>query len=284
MDPEERDVAAQKRSNNLIIVLGVLTAVVGAGLVLLLAGRGGGGDSASGGGSGDTVPVLVAKKAIPVGAVGSDIGDLVEVRQVPAVTRSSDALVSLGELADRTTTVAVGPEQQLRSAFFRQRTQRGDAIKVPEGKQAVSVSIPFVNAGGGYIGAGDHVNVYALVGRQNGNVVPLCGEDKGLCPGGGANGPQAISQLVMSNVEVLDISREIAPTTVTPVEAETGGVTRTGGDQRDVNVLMLMALDASQAERAIFFSGYGNLYVTLMPQGQPDSTTGGRDQTNVLKP
>ncbi len=272
--------AAQKRSNNLIIVLGLLTAVVGAGLVLLLVGRGGDSDASSPGGSGDTVPVLVAKKAIPVGAAGGSIGDSVEVRQVPAVTRSSDALVSLGELADRTTTMAIGADQQLRSAFFRQRTVRGDAIKVPDGKQAVALSIPFTNAGAGYVGPGDRINVYALVGRQNGNVIGLCGE--GLCPGGDPRGPQAISQLVLSNVEVLDVSQEVAPKTATNAQPASNQTSRTAGAESSLTYLM--ALDASQAEKAIFFSRYGEMHLTLVPKGQPDATTGGRDQTNAFKP
>ena len=269
--------AAQKRSNNLIIVLGLVTAVVGGGLVLLLLSRGGGGGSTSASASGDTVPVLVAKKAIPVGAAGADIGSSVEVQQVPSVTRSSDALVSLGELADRTTTLAIGPGQQLRSAFFRQRTVRGDAIKVPDGKQAVAVKIPFTNAGGGYVGPGDRINLYAMVGKQNGNVVPLCGE--GLCPPGAAT---AASQLVLSNIEVLDVSQEVAPATVTSVQPTPGQVARTAETQSSVTYLM--AVDASQAEKTIFFSRFGEMYLTLVPKGQPDATTGGRDQTSALKP
>lgn len=273
--------AAQKRSNNLIIGLGLLTAVVGAGLVLLLVGRGGDSTQTStGGGNGETVPVLIAKKAISPGTAGANLGDSVEVRQVPAVTRASDALVSLGELADRTTTVAIGPDQQLRTAFFNQRTVRGDAIKVPEGKQAVAMNIPFTNAGGGYVGPGDRVNVYALVGRQNGIVTPLCGE--GLCPGSDPRAAQAASQLVLTNVEVLDVSQEVAPKTLTSVQPTPGQVARTAEAQPSVTYLM--ALDANQAEKAIFFTRFGEVYVSLAAKGQPDATTGGRDQTNALKP
>jgi len=266
----------------MIIVLGVLTALVGGGLVLLLVSRGGdsGGSSSGGSGGADTVPVLVAKKSIPIGAAGSNIGDSVEVRQVPSVTRPSDALVSLAELGDRTTTVAIGPDQQLRSAFFRQQTVRGDAIKVPDGKQAVAMSIPFTNAGAGYVGPGDRVNLYALVGKQNGNVVPLCGT--GLCPTADPKSAQAASQLVLPNVQVLDVSQEVAPATVTNVTPAAGQVSRAGGVQ--TTVTYLMALDASQAEKAIFFSKYSEIYVTLVPKGQPDSATPGRDQSNAFKP
>lgn len=271
--------AAEKRSNNMIIMLGLVTAVVGGGLVLLLLSRGGDSNAAAGA-SGDSVPVLMSKRAIAVGSAGADIGDAVEVKQVPAVTRSSDALVSLGELADRTTTAEIGPGQQLRSAFFRQRTVRGDAIKVPDGKQALAMSIPFTNAGGGYVGPGDHVNLYALVGKQNGIVTPLCGT--GLCPGTDPKATQATSQLVLANVQILDVSQQVAPGTVTNVQPTAGQTARAA--EVLPSVTYLMALDASQAEKAIFFSRYGEMYLSLVPKGQPDSTTGGRDQTNALKP
>ncbi|MEO5680616.1 MAG: RcpC/CpaB family pilus assembly protein [Acidimicrobiales bacterium] len=274
--------AAQKRSNNLIIVLGLVTAVVGAGLVLLLLNRGDSGTPAAGS-SGDTVPVLVSKRAIAPGSAGADIGDAVELKQVPAVTRASDALVSLGELADRTTTAEIGAGQQLRSGFFRQRTARGDAIKVPDGKQAVAMSIPFTNAGGGYVGPGDHINLYALVTKQqNGNLTTRCDTSDKLCGGTDPKGPSAVSQLVLANVQILDVSQQVAPATVTNVQPAAGQTARAAEVQP--NVTYLMALDASQAERAIFFSSYGEVYLTLVPKGQPDATTGGRDQTNALKP
>ncbi|MEJ7766018.1 MAG: RcpC/CpaB family pilus assembly protein [Acidimicrobiales bacterium] len=273
--------AAQKRSNNMIIVLGLVTAVVGGGLVLLLLGRGGGGDTPAASSSGDNVPVLVSKRSISLGSAGADLGDAVEVKQVPAATRSSDALVSLGELADRTTTIDIGAGQQLRSAFFRQRTARGEAIKVPDGKQAIAMTIPFTNAGGGYVGPGDHINLYALVGKQNGNVAPLCGT--GLCPGGDPKAAQASAQLVLANVQILDVSQEVAPATVTNAQPSAEAQVARGVGVSPT-LTYLMALDASQAEKAIFFTRFGEMYLTLVPKGQPDATTGGRDQTNALRP
>ena len=274
--------AAQKRSNNLIIVLGVATAVVGGGLVLLLLGRGGGDSAAESSSRAGTVPVLVSKRSIAQGTAGADLGDAVEVKQVAAATRAADAVVSLGELGELTTTVDIAPDQQLRSGFFRQRTARGSAIKVPAGKQAIAMAIPFTNAGGGYVGPGDRINIYAMVGRQNGIVAPLCGE--GLCPTGDAKGATATSQLVLANVEVLDVSQELAPATVTKGQPTTGEAAAARDVGASPTLTYLMALDASQAEKAIFFSRFGEVYLTLVPRGQPDATTGGRDQTNALKP
>ncbi|MEJ7764204.1 MAG: RcpC/CpaB family pilus assembly protein [Acidimicrobiales bacterium] len=284
--------AQQKRSNNLIIILGLATAVLGGGLVLLLLSRGGD-ETAAPTGGGDMVPVLVSKRAIAQGTRGDQLGDAVEVKQVPAATRSADALVSLGELSERTTSIDITPDQQLRSAFFRQRTARGEALKVPEGKQAVAMTIPFTNAGGGYVGPGDRINLYALVGRQNGVVVPLCQdqEEKNLCTvSSDPKAAQAASQLVLSNIEVLDVSQEVAPATVSggqpaaaqPATAGQPAVARGLGAQPTLTYLM--AVDAAQAEKAIFFSRFGEVYLTLVPTGQPDAATTGRDQTNALKP
>jgi len=282
-------VAAQKQSNNLIIILGLATAVLGGGLVLLLLGRGGDEKAAPTGG-GDMVPVLVSKRAIAQGTRGAQLGDAVEVKQVPAASRSADALVSLGELTERTSSADIAPDQQLRSAFFRQRTARGEAIKVPEGKQAVAMTIPFTNAGGGYVGPGDRINLYALVGRQNGVVVPLCQDqsDKNLCSDPKA--AQATTQLFLSNIEILDVSQEVAPATVTSGQAAAAQPAAAGqpaaarGLGAQPTLTYLLAVDAIQAEKAIFFSRFGEVYLTLVPTGQPDAATTGRDQTNALKP
>jgi Flp pilus assembly protein CpaB len=274
-------VAATKRSNNLVILIGVATAVVGAVLVaLLLAGRDSNSSAKAGSaGATDQVPVLVAKKGIAKGTAGADMVDSVEVRQVAALARSSDALVSLAELQDRTATQDIGADQQLRSSMFRQRTLRGDSLTIPAGKQAVAISVPFTAAGAGYVGPGDHVNVYALATKQGTTLAPACGT--GLCPVG-PNQPTASSQLVLANVEVLDVSQEVAPTAVTTVQPQGGAVSRAtaGGG----NVTYLLALDANQAEKAIFFTRYADVYLTLVPKGQPDSSTSGRDQTSALKP
>jgi Flp pilus assembly protein CpaB len=229
---------------------------------------------------GETVPVLVSKRAISRGSLGKNIGDAVEVKQVPAVTRPSDALVTASELADRTALVDIGAGQALRAAFFRQTTARGAAIQIPAGKQAIAISVPFTPAVAGYVGQGDMVNVYATVTTKGDALLPKCAR---LCDNPTAATPQAASRLVLSNVLVLDISQEVAPSSAGDTTATTAASAARGATAAST-ITYLFAVDANQAERMVFFTSYADLYLSLVPKDQPASTTSGHDQLNALKP
>lgn len=118
---------------------------------------------------------------------------------------------------------------------------------IPEGKQAVAVQLPFVAGLAGYAKAGDVVNVYATVEK---------GEPT-------AAGPPPVAKLVLANVPVLAV-------TGPPPGAGSG------------NATYLLALDAAQAEQAIFFSRFESTWMTLVPQGQPAATTPGRSYQNAF--
>lgn len=71
---------------------------------------------------------------------------------------------------------------------LRAPTAREDAqVEIPNGTEAVALTLPFTAAGGGYVGAGDRVNLYAVVG----------GPDRAVRVG--------------ASILVLDVSTELAP-------------------------------------------------------------------------
>ena len=119
------------------------------------------------------------------------------------------------------------------------------SFTIPEGKQAVAVQVPFVAGLAGYAKAGDRVNVYGNV--EKGAISPI---------------PPA-TKLILPGVEVLAVTGP-AP------GAETG------------NATYLLALDAAQAEQAIFFARFESVWLTLVPKGQPPAQTSGRSYTNAL--
>jgi Flp pilus assembly protein CpaB len=276
-------VAAPKRSNNLLILIGVVFLVVGTGLVIVLLRSSGSSSNNNGSPAADgTVPVLVTKRAISKGTLGRDMNDAVEVKQVPAVTRPSDALTTPGELTERTAIADIGAGQPLRAAFFRERTASAGVIKIPDGKQALAVTVPFVPAGAGYVGQGDFVNVYAVLTTKGEAVVPKCSR---LCDAPAANTPQSAARLVLSNIQVLDVSQEVAPAAAAAPGDTTANTTLAArGSTAAPTVTYLLALDANQAERMVFFTSYADLYLSLVPKDQPASTTSGHDQLNALKP
>ena len=117
---------------------------------------------------------------------------------------------------------------------------------IPEGKQAVAVQVPYVAGLAGYAKAGDIVNIYANV-------------EKGVI---GDTAPPS-SKLLVAGVPVLAVTGP-AP------GAEAG------------NATYLLALDASQAEQAIFFARYESMWLTLVPKGQAKSQTSGHSYTNAF--
>ncbi|HEV7863969.1 MAG TPA: RcpC/CpaB family pilus assembly protein [Acidimicrobiia bacterium] len=114
------------------------------------------------------------------------------------------------------------------------------SFTIPEGKQAVAVQMPYVAGLAGYAKAGDTVNVY-------GNA------DKG--PLGDLAFPA--TRLLLAGVPVLAVTGPAA-----------------GADAG--NATYLLALDAAQAEQAIFFARFESLWLTLVPKGQPKAQTPGR--------
>jgi Flp pilus assembly protein CpaB len=121
------------------------------------------------------------------------------------------------------------------------------SFKIPEGKQAVAVQVPFVSGLAGYTKAGDFVNVYGSV------------DEKGTV----ANPAPPATKLILPGVEVLAVTGP-AP------GAETG------------NATYLLALDADQAEQAIFFAKFQSLWLTLVPKGQMAPATVGRSYKNAF--
>jgi Flp pilus assembly protein CpaB len=280
---------AAKRSAKVITILGLAVFLVVAA-VAMLALRGNGSSNNGSSAASGSVPVLVAKKTIAAGTQGDALtgGDLYEVKQVPQLSRLSDALTSPTDLANKSAIAAIGAGQQLRTGEFRSLTLRNGAFKIPDGMQAVAVTVPYTPAVAGYVGPGDHINLYGLFKIVNGSVGTGAqpGSSAGASPtppsgGFDPRGPQDATKLILSNVQVLDVSQEIAPVTAQPVVANATSTSRATGESP---ITYLLALNADQAEKVVFFTTYDSLYLTLVPEGQPLSTTNGRSQADALRP
>jgi Flp pilus assembly protein CpaB len=112
----------------------------------------------------------------------------------------------------------------------------------------VAVQVPYVAGLAGYAKAGDIVNVYGNIDAS----------------GAGATPAPPATKLILSGVEVLAVTGP-AP------GAETG------------NATYLLALNADQAEQAIFFSKFQSLWLTLVPKGQPKAAaTAGHTYKNAF--
>jgi pilus assembly protein CpaB len=258
-----------RQRSNLLVLLGIAFFLIGGAIVYLVVRADGGGSSASAADSG-SVPVLVATADVAPGTLGADLlkQGRVTVKQVPAGQRLADALVTQSQLSGQITTSAFGKGEQLRQGGMRPQSMRSQALKIPGGYEGVAVQVDFVAGGAGYVAPGDKVNVYAVMKDSS------CGTQP--CPY-----PTPRSQLLLSNVDVLDVSQEVAPrrgqATPTNDSSMNAAVRPTGS-----GLTYLLALKTGDAEKVIFQTEFERLYLSLTAEDAAPASSGGHDGRNLF--
>ena len=239
---------------NLMVGVGALLVVLGVALVWII-GRGTESKAAEA-----TVPVLVARTDLETGQSGDDVvasGGVSIDRVVQSKVRPG-ALSATTAMAGTIVNAPVAKGEQVVTSAVRPANLRTAAVTIPKGKQAVAVTVEFTNGAAGYAGTGDHVNVYSSI--SDGKV-------------GTHQGPY--TRLLLSNVEVLDVSNEVAPHRAETATSASTGQTATAAREGTGQLTILLALDAQQAEQAIFASSFDRLWFTVLPKGQGASKTVG---------
>ncbi|CAN5550787.1 hypothetical protein BH20ACT2_BH20ACT2_07440 [soil metagenome] len=238
---------------NLLVLLGITLFLVGGAIVFLVLGDDGDDDSAT---AASSVPVLVATADLNAGQSGDEIiaGGLVEVEEVPAESRVADALGTPESLAGQTLAAPVSAGSQVGTGSLRPESLRSTAVEIPEGRQGVAVTLPFTPGVAGYAAPGDRINMFTVVrpSAENGLTAPL-------------------SKLLLTNVEVLDVSNEVAPRRAEVTPAAENPAARATGD----SLTYLLSLDAQQAEQVIFATSVDSLYFTVQAKDAPDIGTEG---------
>lgn len=241
-----------------MVLLGIAFFIVGLGVVFLVAGD----DDDGGGGSANQpeVPVVVAVRDIPAGALGDD---LVEAKTVRVVNVAANEVVpgsvgSLTQLQGARLIQGFAKDQQLTLAGIQTVTA---SVEVPEGFEGVAIQIDFVAGAAGYVRAGDRINIYGVLSST-----PQ-----------GTKSPRA--ELVLSNVEVLDVNVDIPARRATAAtEAGQPAPARTGGTP----ITYLLALRTPDVEKAVYLTEFQSLYATLTAEDAGPASSNGVDVDNIL--
>lgn len=266
-----------RRRSNLMVVLGIAFFVVGAAIVYLVVANDD--DGASGTSSSDElVDVVVATDVLEAGANGQDLitGEAVGVEQVPLAERLPDALTTPGQLADKILLQGFQPGEQVRLGGLR---TIGQAVSIPQGFDAVAVEVPFVQGGANYVQPGDHINIYAGLGLDAGQVAAAASTQPDSAPLPYAT-PRV--ELLLTNVLVLDVNQVVAPLRTQAADPNNPAATaRTGSE----SITFLLALRPADAEKVIFQQVTDGhlLYVSLAGKDAPPAgPTAGQDDTTIL--
>ncbi|MEX2486610.1 MAG: Flp pilus assembly protein CpaB [Nitriliruptoraceae bacterium] len=204
------------------------------------------------------VHVLVVRDAIDQGTPAEQVGDHVEFEETIARLAVDGAVTDLEEVAGLVTATAMVPgEQLLRSRFVEpEELTAVGGVEVPDGLHQVTVSLDAERSVGGVLRPGDTVGVFAsLVASQLDEIGDT-------------------THLILHKVLVTRVQYEQAPPDDPDRFAQT---TPTG------RVHVTLATSAPDAERIVFTAEHGTLWLSLEPEGAPESGTTVRERESVFR-
>ena len=241
-----------KRSNRLILLIGVFLAIVAfIGVILILSGDPGGG--------GTTTPevtkvkIVKATVDIPLGTiVTTDMVTEVEVNQVDAPV---GALHLAGSAIGRVTRQNVLVDQVLLETTFT-GTPIANDIQVPAGKRAFPLQVDQVTGVGTLIKPGDYVDVVIGLTSSSFPVVTVNPDDESITVVQGLNGTSV--KLLLQSLQVIQTILPPPATDANGNPVVSGGVVLNGQQE-----LVIVAGTANQIEVLKFIQMDANVSLVL---------------------
>ena len=250
------------RSRGLVVVLALILASIATAGVFLYS-QGVKEDAVEGG---DLHDVIVANVNIPA---NTQLDPLIaqeqfSVLQVPADAVVDGAVTDLSQLRGRTTTAYVLAGEQIPAARVQGGIIPGGILGIPEGHQAVAVTMGGPRAIAGALAGGDHVSIYATfedvsLTLLNRNFLKGADDPNQLASLQSADVPEFDTTVVLvPEVEVLRVSRDV-------VVSEDGSAS----ESAEGNVTLTMAFLPEEAQQFVFALEEGSVYLSLLPPDEP---------------
>ena len=241
-----------KRSNRLILLIGVFLAIVAfIGIVLLLSQP-----QPDGNGPGTPVTkatVVVADVNIPIGTIVTD--DMISQREVNTVdapvTRIALEGIAIGSVARKD---IFANEILLQEDFTGRRT--ADDISVPPGKRAFALQVDQITGVGTLIKPGDYVDVVIGLTSSSFPVVTVNPDDQSITVVAGLNGTSV--KLLLQNLQVIATLLPPAPAPAQGAPPADPGTALTGQQE-----LVIVAATAEQVEILKFIQMDANVSLVL---------------------
>jgi pilus assembly protein CpaB len=233
----------------LVVVLALILATLATAGVFLYA-RGVEEDAKAGG---TMVSVVVSEVDIPP---RTDLNllikdDLFRTIQVNEAAYVDGAITSVDQLADKNNAVAILAGEQIPQARITGNVQ-GGALSIPEGMEALTVSLDAPRGVAGLLNTGDSVTIYSTfkeVARKDGST-------------------ETVTVVLVPTVELLAVHRPLASTAFGGDEASTS-------EQLPGSLFATLALTPEDAQRFVFAMENGSTWFGLLP---PDA------QGETMKP
>jgi len=288
-----------KRSNRLILLIGILLAVIAFVGVIYVLGNGGGGGATNQPDVNKTT-IVVASADIPLGTTIT--GDLVETQEVRTTEKPAGAFTLESEVIGRTITTQLTKGQLLDANSFAISTVNPDVARLLDpGKRAIAVQVDQVSGVGTLIKPGDRVDVVLALTEDQVNKNPITVEEAPTKEGQPLvtvrNFKTVDALLNNTTVKVLVENLRVVGTLLPPPTGTQGTTDNTQGaaapSLNGQSQIALLEVTPQQAELIRFTQLDGNLSLVLRAPGDAEApvvkTTGITvrelvDQYGVLPP
>ena len=246
------------RSRGVVVVLALVLATI-ATVGVFLYSQGVKEDARTGG---DLVQVVVSKVDIPA---NTDLNALIEqeqfaMKELPSDAVVQDAITDPAQLRGRRNNAFIVAGEQIPVSRVEGGEVPGGVLSIPDGYQAITVSLSSPRAIGAAVSGGDNVSIYATFD----NVVTATKKEQRqaaqapTAAGGNANVPEpgrgSVTVVLVPTVQVL---RVFIPTNE--------GLT--GEQQQDTqgDIAVTLALTPEDAQKFVFALEEGSSYLSLLP-------------------
>lgn len=214
----------------------------------------------------ELVDVLVLDASVPAGTSANELQEFLRVEAVPTKVKASGALASLSEAEGLVVSTDLVEGEQLTAGRLVEATEYnaaqarvgrgGGTVEVPEGLLEVTIPLDPVRTVGGNVRPGDLVG---LIGSFTD--YPAAGQE------GAGGGAQEVSGFLLHKLLVTNVQGSPVPEANRAASADERDPTPTG------QLLVTLAVQAGQAERIVFASSYGDIWLAIEPANADEGGT-----------
>lgn len=225
----------------------------------------------------ETETVYVVEKPVAAGTSTEKLAASLVQKEVPKLALAADTVTNLDDLGDKVTAVPlVAGEQLLSSRMVDANALLGPSrVQVPEGMQEITLKLPIERVVGGILKAGDTVGIFVSLDDVTTNAAT--GETTSQSSG---------TQLTFHKVLVTAAQYSngtAAKSESTPTASTDGSAAAKKESAGDGTYLITVARNSADAERIVFATEFGSIYLSREPGSAEEGTVGVVDKTRLFR-
>jgi pilus assembly protein CpaB len=219
-----------------------------------------------------TQDVYVVQKSIPAGATADAVTAAVALKPLPKATIPADTVTDLNALKGKVTSVALEPGEQLLTSRLVDPASLATPgrAQVPSGMQELTVRLPIERVIGGALAPGDTVGVLLSLPKEDNTP---------------AQTQLAYNKVLVTAVQLSSGANASEAAAGSQQSGSSGGLNSSAksSSQPAGDYLITLARPAADAERIVYATDFGKVYLTKEPAAAQENTSGVVDRTKVFR-